>query len=75
MCSPAYERRGDMRRKDVEKHIRQQNRIAEREAELNRIKAQLYRRISAFMSEIPRVAENEPSAHNSKIPELLPKGT
>ena len=50
MCSPAYERRGDMRRKDIEKYIRQKNRIAECEAELNRIKAQLCRRISAFMS-------------------------
>ena len=65
-----------MRRKDVEKHIRQQNRIAEREAELNRIKAQLYRRISASMGEIPSAAENEPSAHNAKNPEtVLPKRT
>jgi hypothetical protein len=64
-----------MRRADIEKHIRQQNEIAEREAELNRIKAQLWRRISAAMSEIPSVAGNEPSGHSSNIPEkLLPKG-
>jgi hypothetical protein len=45
-----------MRRADIEKHIRQQNEIAEREAELDRIKAQLWRRFSAAMREISGVA-------------------
>ena len=64
-----------MRRADIEKHIRQQNEIAEREAELDRIKAQLWRRFSAAMREISGVAGKSHQATVQKIPEkLLPKG-
>jgi hypothetical protein len=64
-----------MRRADIERHIRQQNKNAEREAELNRVKAQLWSRIAAAMREIQGMAENEPSRHRATIPaKLLPKG-
>ena len=64
-----------MRRADIERHIRQQNKNAEREAELNRVKAQLWSRIAAAMREIQGMAEKEPSRHRATIPaKLLPKG-
>ena len=45
-----------MRRAEIEREICRQNENAEREAELDRIKAQLWRRFSAAMREISGVA-------------------
>ena len=44
-----------------EKHVRELNEAAERDAELSRIKVGLWQRLVAAMKEIPRVATKEPS--------------
>jgi hypothetical protein len=64
-----------MRRAEIEREICRQNQNAEREAELDRIKAQLWRRFSAATREISGVAGKSYQATVQKIPEkLLPKG-
>jgi len=64
-----------MRRAEIERKICRQNENAECEAELDRIKAQLWRRFSAAMREISGVAGKSHQTTVQKIPEkLLPKG-
>ena len=58
----------------MEKYLRPANENHENVAEMARIKAQLFRRVSEAMKRIPGVAGNEPPCFGSRIPEkLLPK--
>jgi hypothetical protein len=63
-----------MKRDEDEKHIRELNEAAERDAELSRIKAQLWRRIAAAMTEIPRVPAHEPLCRNASTPVSRQRG-
>lgn len=55
---------------DDERYVREMNETAEHDAQFNRVKAQLWRRISAAMKDIPGVTENNctttahPYSHN-----------
>jgi hypothetical protein len=53
--------RRDTREDNNEEYVRQLNEAAKRNAEMSRIKASLWQRISAAMKEIPHVATKGPS--------------
>jgi hypothetical protein len=50
-----------MKEDEDEKHVRELNEAAERDAELSRVKAQLWQRIAAAMRDSPGVAAKGPS--------------
>jgi hypothetical protein len=52
---------------DDERYVREMNETAERDAELSRVKAQLWRRISAAMKDIPGVAAKGPLRSGATI--------
>jgi len=54
-----------------EKSIREMNEVAERDAKLSGIKAQLWRRIAAAMAEISRAPVHEPLRQSP--PSLRPR--
>ena len=60
--------RRDTREDNNEEYVRQLNDAAERDAEMSRIKARLWRHISAAMKEIPGVAEKGPSQLGATTP-------
>ncbi|MGD0813547.1 MAG: hypothetical protein ABSA83_08085 [Verrucomicrobiota bacterium] len=60
--------RRDTREDNNEEYVRQLNDAAERDAEMSRIKARLWRRISAAMKEIPHMATKGPSHLGTTTP-------
>jgi hypothetical protein len=60
--------RRDMKEHENEKYVRALNEAAHHEAELSRVKAQLWRRIAAAMKEIPSTASQEASRLGGTTP-------
>jgi hypothetical protein len=64
-----------MKEDEDEKHVRELNEAAEGDAELSRIKAQLWRRIAAAMRDFPGAAVKGPSRSGATIAASSPRGT
>jgi hypothetical protein len=59
---------------DDERYVREMNETAERDAQFNRVKAQLWRRISAAMKDIPGGTGINCKATRQASPHNLPPG-
>jgi hypothetical protein len=65
-----------MKEDEDEKHVRELNEAAERDAELSRIKAQCWRRIAAAMRDFPGASAKGPSRSGATIAATSsPRGT
>jgi len=56
---------------DDERYVREMNETAERDAQFNRVKAQLWRRISAAMKDIPGGTGNDCQTTGQASPHCL----